>query len=526
MKTQKETCFIVAGLVLLMAFSGCSLLSPTSETILPSYAPPQDVEAALEQAGDNRDQLEAVLTHYHDRRDSVKLKAAEFLIANMPDHSFVQIGWVGANGEELDFDALDYANYEEALTAMEQLEKQHGEINYKKTQQVKDIEVATTNYLIENIDLAVEVWQTKPWAKDLPFEYFCDYILPYRGSNEPLSDWRKPLMTRYLDAADGVKGDDTVKTITGKMQKDVHKVVRFSSLYYMHPTDQSFDEMCVSRTGRCEDITNMMTYAMRANGFASASDYTPAWADRDNNHAWQVVLDADGKANAGLTNRAAKIYRKTFSTQKDSLGNIKGEDVKVPRWLSGRHYIDVTDEYMTPSDVTIALTNEPNEPTPFAYLCVFNGGRWTPIHWAKIQNGQATFTKMGRDIAYLPVYYVQEQLQPAAAPFILHKDGRVQTLNGGTDETTDKFEITTTKPVTADADTLVDFPRMVVKPGKAYELFVWDDNKWTTVAKTTAKSPSLVAEVAAGNRLFWCVEQGGRKLERIFLLEDNQQIMY
>src|SRR5690554_708660 len=45
------------------------------------------LETALEMAGDNRIELEKVLEHYsQDPTDSLKLKAAQFLIANMPGH--------------------------------------------------------------------------------------------------------------------------------------------------------------------------------------------------------------------------------------------------------------------------------------------------------------------------------------------------------------------------------------------------------------------------------------------------------
>ena len=43
-----------------------------------------DLETALELAGNNRKELEAVLDHYKD--DPEKLAAAKFLIENMPAH--------------------------------------------------------------------------------------------------------------------------------------------------------------------------------------------------------------------------------------------------------------------------------------------------------------------------------------------------------------------------------------------------------------------------------------------------------
>lgn len=44
---------------------------------------------------------------------------------------------------------------------------------------VYDIKALHSDYLIRNIDLAFQAWQ-KPWAKDISFEGFCRYILPYR----------------------------------------------------------------------------------------------------------------------------------------------------------------------------------------------------------------------------------------------------------------------------------------------------------------------------------------------------------
>jgi hypothetical protein len=48
------------------------------------YSP--EIEEVLKQAGNNRSELEQVLEHYsHDPADSLKLRAAEFLIVNMPE---------------------------------------------------------------------------------------------------------------------------------------------------------------------------------------------------------------------------------------------------------------------------------------------------------------------------------------------------------------------------------------------------------------------------------------------------------
>ena len=44
------------------------------------------LDAALEQAGSNRDEMEKVLAHFKDDPDTLKYSAAVFLIENMPYH--------------------------------------------------------------------------------------------------------------------------------------------------------------------------------------------------------------------------------------------------------------------------------------------------------------------------------------------------------------------------------------------------------------------------------------------------------
>ena len=363
------------SILLLVTLTGC--LSPY----------PPRVRHALKLAGDNQGELKQVLRHYRQQGDPQKLEAAEFLLANLEGKGYVVATFFDKDKNEVEFDALDYPDFAAARQAMEALEKEHGELHYGKKRFDKDVEVITADLLIENIDLAFEAWHTKPWARDLGFEAFCETVLPYRGSNEPLNSTRPFMLERYADLSDRMDNPTDPHEAARLIQEDVGKLVGFSELYYLHPTDQSFEEMLARRLGRCEDITNMQMYAMRAQAIPSASDYTPFWADRDNNHAWQVILDANGQGKAGLFNRAAKIYRKTFSLQPDSLGVIKHEDEQVPRWLSGKNYMDVTEQYLETTDVQIQLEEPAPEGARFVYICVFNGGSWQAIHWAPIDAG-------------------------------------------------------------------------------------------------------------------------------------------
>lgn len=512
LRLQSSFCLGLAAVLLALAGLGCA----------PRYAPA--IEAALDRAGENRHELEKALAHYSEKDEPLKRCAAEFLIENMPGHSYVVAGLYDKDKNEIEFDALQYANFKEALAALEALEKEHGEIDYAKKRLDEDVKTITADYLIENIDLAFDAWQHKPWAEDMSFETFCEHILPYRGSNEPLNRWRAACMKRYADLPGKMKNVADMHEAADLIRRDVEGWVRFDEIYYLHPTDQGFDEMTARGKGRCEDISNMMAYAMRANAVVCANDYTPFWADRDNNHAWEVVLDANGHGKSRLWNRAAKVYRKMFSVQHESLGYLKRDDEKVPRWLSGKNYIDVTDQYMDTTDVTVTLRDvQPNE--RFVYLCVFNGGQWEAIGWAWIKGDHATFEKVGRNIVVLPAYYRDETLVPAGDPIIVAKDGGTVTLSPSKDEHL-SIDQSITTPETPDEDKQTTKPQIPVKSGKTYELFVWRDGVWSSLGKQTAgDDPVSFGEVPAGG-LYWLVEEGSKKLERPFTIEEGQQVWW
>jgi len=510
-----------------MLFFACRLLSVVvfwSVCVMVSgcsYHAPVEVEEALVKAGDRRGEFERVLEHYRAvDRDEQKLEAAEFLIANMEGHGYTVAGFYDADRNEVPYEALDYANYAEARDAIDVLEEEHGEISVKRKRFDADVEMISAEYLIENVDLAFTAWREKPWAQDIPFDTFCEYILPYRGSNEPINSFRADCMERCADVESKMKDPTDIHEATQLIQSAAGGWIGFNEIYYLHPTDQGYEEMKEKRLGRCEDITNMITYAARANAVITTSDYTPHWANRDNNHAWTVVLDSQGKGKAGLSNVAAKIYRKMFSIQRDSLALLKRDDEKVPKWLGGKNYRDVTDQYLDTTDVRVELVNERPEGTRFAYLCVFNGGDWKAIHWGEIdETNHVMFTKMGRHIAYLPAYYVDEALVPAGPTFILTKEGEIRPCVADPAETIG-VEMSVTTPEIPDADMQMTKPMIVVKPGVNYELFYWDDG-WESAGKQVSGDEPVSFDGVPCGGLYWLVAEDSRRLERIFTFADG-----
>jgi hypothetical protein len=494
-----------------------------------------EVREVLAKAGDNRLELEKVIRHYGNSDDSIKLAAVNFLIANMDGHGYVVFALFDEAGTEIAFDNARYINYESLLVAWDQLELSHPGLDFKKKILVDDVDTITADFLIENIDLAFRAWSEKPWARNLSFDDFCDYVLPYRGSNEPLESWRQYFLDKYNGLPLQMTNPNDAMEAARIINTDVMTYFKFDPRYYYHPTDQGLAEMLSAHFGRCEDMTNITIYAMRANGLAVTSDYTPYWANSGNNHAWNAILTAQGQvvpfmgaeANPGeysLWNKLAKVYRKMYSKQPENLIFQSRKQEKVPAWLAGKSYRDVTSDYVKTSEVRLTLEIPPPDTVDVAYICVFNDGQWKPIHWGRIDNGAVSFTDMGMGISYLPAYYVTEDsLECAGSPFILEDGGNRAILKGlSGDSISAKLFSTTTKVQQTSTDGVQN---VFFTAGQWYELFYWSGS-WQSLGRRIANGGPLIFEKIPSGRLYWLVADSSDRDERIFTIVDGKQVWW
>jgi hypothetical protein len=499
-----------------------------------SFYPPE-VTVALDSAGTNRGELEKVLSHYSSAKDSLELQAAFFLIGNMEGHSYVTYVLQDTNKKEVSFNVLDYKDYNILRAEWDTLEQRYGSLDFEKKEIVYDLKTITADFLIKQIDYSFKAWREKPWAKKLSFEQFCEYVLPYRGSNEPLENWREFFWEKYKWLEKKMTNPSDPIEAAKLINNDVKSWFTFDPRYYYHPTDQGLSEMLKDHLGRCEDMTNVAIYAMRANGLAVTSDYTPAWANAGNNHAWNAIVTPDGKvipfmgaeANPGeyhLANKLAKAYRKTFDKQKDNLAFQENKQKEMPGWLKGKSYKDVTRDYEEVCDVTVTFKKVIPDSVDIAYICVFNDGEWQPIHWGRIKNSTTVFTDMGKDIAYLPALYLNGKVAPYGEPFILRSDCSVQEIQGDEKKTISLILTSTTaRKQEASTDGIT---KTFLTPGKEYELFYWKEG-WQKSGSLVADDKPLVFEKVPAGCLYWLVPKDSNKEEeRIFTIEDGKQVFW
>jgi hypothetical protein len=306
----------------------------------------------------------------------------------------------------------------------------------------------------------------------------------------------------------------------------------FDPRFYYHPTDQSLSDMERTKLGRCEDMTNLTICAMRANGLAVTSDYTPYWANSGNNHAWNAIVIPGGEVipfmgceanprNYTLANKLAKVYRKTYAVQHGNLAFHSDDPDELPRYLASKSYLDVTADYTNVRDVT--LTIDAAEAEKFAYLCVFNSGEWQPIHWSGVEDGAASFTEMGVDVAYLPAIYRDETVVPAGTPLLLTAAGEIRTLLPDTLATTTLLLNSTTK--SKQQESTDSFDSLNLQPGISYELHYWL-NGWQSAGKLLAGDEPLTFRGIPSGALYWLTAEDSDREERIFTYEHDAQVWW
>ena len=131
-----------------------ALLACTNET--------KQLDIALQQAKDNKEELEKVLTHFEN--DSLKYRAACFLIENMPYHDYYE-------GKELE----KYLKYFEVYSdgkhkpqqIVDSLKKADGAFSLRLLSHKYDIQNIDSALLVHNIEWAFKVWQEQPWGKNV-----------------------------------------------------------------------------------------------------------------------------------------------------------------------------------------------------------------------------------------------------------------------------------------------------------------------------------------------------------------------
>ena len=380
---------------------------------------PDSIEDVLRQAGKNRSELEKVLKHYaKNPADSLKLRAAEFLIVNMP----------GKYSEFYDAPWDDVASVYLRWTSSSDKKKVVDKYQLGEKLKKDDVTNITADYLINNIELAFKVWVETPWGKDVPFDIFCEDILPYRLNTEPLENWREKALASFADL---------YRTFLDQPVSAVEACRRLNELlpHFRYDTDfprMNFSQLMATTRGSCEEESALAIFAMRALGIPVTLEFTPKWIFKDAGHEWNSVrsnngnyISFSGKINPGQPHMGTtypkyKVYRNMFGNSY----KINADDTDIPPLLQNRNLKDVTSEYGNCVDIEVPMVFHSPKSNGYAYLSVPYGiKKWLPIAWGTTHQQKINFQSVGKGNLYMPVYYYDHEQISANYPFWLDNNG-------------------------------------------------------------------------------------------------------
>lgn len=365
------------------------------------------VESSLALSGDNRAELENVLIEYGIRpEDSLKLKAAEFLIRNMQDKY--------------------EAGKEDPCPCY-------------------DLQTLTGEDIKRNIEGTFEIWQ-KPWASHLTFDELCEYILPYRIGQFRPRNWRKV----YSIHLSGFLSDS--------MQTAMNACICINNELINNPyqltnicNSSDKEEQKDKGSCRCQENRNnpsLAVYAMRSLGIPVTVEFIPCMESHENGYAFNALYNTDKKYYdfiCGTQNPCdslsrlygiPKIFRKTYAVQDNSLAVICGKE-EIPDLFSDPCLLDVTNQYpfIQVQDISISLSsNRPKK--QFVYLCIPCSKGLRPVAWGKVKRDKVTFYNIGSNAVYQVAYYNNNKFHPISDPYLLEPSGKMKKVKISTEQET------------------------------------------------------------------------------------------
>lgn len=383
-----------------------------------SYCSSTKLEEALEASGENRPELERVLKHYSDNNDSLKLRAAKFLIENMPGHYTIRGEKIDKYRETIDKDSCSYF-YKKVLDMC----LSHFVESEENSWEEEDITHIKSDYLIRHIDLCFELLYRYSWLDMIAFDDFLEYVLPYRFENERLDLWRDSLHVYDNNMPSGRVGDYFHNSCSGLVARFKLKESTKSNTQIRKSLLQ------LNSMGDCYLNAHYNMFEQRSLGIPSLVDFVLFYTNRNGYHYWSnepSVLFNKTYLDLVFDRRPGKIYRKTYS---------KNEIVKpvhdeyIPPFFTDPFIKDVTNLYCPTARIDVDANKSIHEAPYHAYLCVFNNLSWKPIAASNIKHRVANFPRISKHTVYLPVYYKNNgDEQVYNYPFILNYKGEQEYL--------------------------------------------------------------------------------------------------
>ena len=445
-----------------------------------SYSENKYFEYALELADKNAKELESIQRHYQNNKK--KSTMSLFLINNM-------IGKQTVDSKSIEKSQLYFNSF---IIYFNTQGRYKNDIQYIICDSIKqlypyaeshprylsDLQHISADFLIRHINYCFHIWQQYPWCKDIDFDTFCKYILPYTTNNcywEQAADFFEQKYATLRDSVCHKSYKEIGKIIAEDIDKTfVQNWVLFSQKHKgLLPT--TFENLAKAQIGTCLEANIYKIAALRANGIPVALNTFPNWGNANSPHFWTEIIgdehieklydntqrpyisDSDilvdnifwkntysptvkdtlPHVSIQYCRTIPKVYRINYEIQQNCLALRAKEE--IPDFFRNPGIEDITDKYIVCKDIEVPLWDNKHK-KEYVYLCCYDDNNWIPVCWSIPRKKQALFTKVGVNVLYLPAYYENGAIIPAGNAFILKENGELKCFS----EEADKKEISAT----------------------------------------------------------------------------------
>lgn len=386
--------------------------------------------------------------------------------------------------------------------------------------------------LFDDINFSLRQCRDELNANSLPFNIFCEYILPPIIDQEPFENWKQ---TCYNEFSFIESLSDDIFLVCDTINKYIGKHFTFKN------RGDEFKQNNWSRyqkdmSGNCFDMTKIVLYPLRSLGYATTVDYILGWGNADGSHSWNVIYDINKKRMIpfmGLQESTtynpfilydyktdssrngyrypAKIFRKTFSVNQKYK---KMKELFSPRkntFFRDLNFIDVTSEYFSVADIVLIMENKYVEEVLF--LCVYNSNMWVPVSVNFCdEDNRVKFEEMNKELLYI----LSDGINTVSYPFILLANSEIKILKPSIHnhiEITVNFLKSREEEYAQAWSNLSNLPRDVfegiasdnyrVKPinGEKYQIFIYNQG-WQFTSESIARNNKVIFSQIPKNGLY------------------------
>ena len=404
----------------------------------------------LDSAGPNRSELEAVLSHYKTNDNNPqKLQAAEFLIKNMPAH----YSYAG--------DAIyEYYEYAAGILANKSLSQEQQrdsllsitDLKYRDlpSHTVPDAQVIKADFLIKNIDTSYDRWVNCDWARQITFDEYLEWLLPYKAIElQELDAWRDTLLAHFGQGLEHpIKNDveyNTTMATADMLRNDAYNGLNRYGLYTRAGLPLlSAHLQAVQTYGDIPDYALTAVLLFRSAGIPAVWNETPVGSRGTAATRWYTIISDRGEhldsewdfstmigGSFFPYERGPKVYRSTYAINPERWEYRQNAKYQYPFELGRK---DVTSQYFLVSDIAVPIEKVIRKQIKDKYVYIASAIRseekpWQIVDFGVMKNGKAMFHDMGREVLYQIQGYNGETLIPISEPFILHKDGSIEYVS-------------------------------------------------------------------------------------------------